>query len=130
MKLEGNTIWKDAAEVAEYANSIVGLFSEDEKWTYVSKLRNRSFDLTSDIAEALGSVDPRDKTWAFGIARRDAFGLKNALVMAHKTTAVDVDMNMLVKLESITDRLDASIAENDKAIDAYLQKFSPKEVKK
>jgi len=128
-KLEDNESWKLAGGIAEYVYGLLGELPEEEKWDMQSKLRQRAFSLTSNISEACGSVDPRDKNISCAQAMRDVFGLKNALIMASKTYALDLDPATMVKLNKLADIIDDAISESAKAAPEYLNQFSKQEEK-
>lgn len=100
-----------AQALAVTAYDLANALPEDEKWGVASRLRSRAFDLTQDCAEAAGSIDPRDKKWQYGHARRDAFGLRNAISMYARLGYGEAQIDALRTLENITDAIDAYIAE-------------------
>jgi len=75
-KLEDYALWKLVSEIAGRCYGLLHEFPDEEKWGMESKLRQRAFEITSDVADAIGSIDPRDSVWHFGHARRDIFGIK------------------------------------------------------
>lgn len=122
-KLEQNELWKLAVELAESFYALLAELPEEEKWGMQSKLRQRSFELTSDIAEAVGSIDPREKVYGYGLARRSLFGLKNVYSLASKAGFVSVDPDVMVKIDKITTLLDQEITGVSANIQAWYEEF-------
>lgn len=89
-----------------------------------ARLRERAFDMTTDAAEALGSVDPRDKAYFYGHALRDAYSVRNTLVMANKTRLVRIEPEVFVLLDELTEALKAEVMETTDDIPEYLKQFS------
>lgn len=127
IRLEDDPLWRMASEIALYAYSQLQNFSEDEAYGMEPKLRDRSFDLTADLAEAVGSVDPRDKTYYYGMALRDTYGVRNTLIMANKTGMLNVEPAIFVKLERLANGISALVSEVSDDIPEYLKQFSIKD---
>lgn len=120
-KLESNKLWRAATDVAVYAYRVLHEFPEEEQYGMQPNLRERAFDLTSDIAEAVGSIDPRDRAYSYGRALRDAYSVRNTLVVAGKTGVLDIEPSVIVKLDNLIDDLVAETAETTNGIPAYLK---------
>ncbi len=123
-KLEANKLWRAASEIAVYAYSVLHEFPEEEQYGMQPNLRERAFDLTSDIAEAVGSVDPRDRAYSYGRALRDAYSVRNTLVIAGKTGVLDIEPSVIVKLDTLIDALVVETADTSKSIPAYLKSLA------
>lgn len=108
-KLEDNTLWQKAARIAEKSYALLSDFPEEEKWGMQSKLRQRAYEASNDVAEAMGAIDPRDVKWHLGLARRDLFGLKNTLILSSKAGYTDLDPNLLDDIEKSIDEIDDKI---------------------
>lgn len=115
IKLEDNELWVLVSEIAEYSYSVLDHFPEEEKWGMQSKIRQRAFEATSDVAEAVGSVDPRDVKWHLGLSRRSIFGLKNALRLAQKAGYLEVAPEFMIKIDKASELMGNAIsaAENE-----------------
>ena len=122
-KLEDDMLWRQASEVALWCYGQLHNFNEDEAYGMQPRLRDRSFDLTNDVAEAAGSIDPRDKAYYYGQALRDCFGIRNTLIMANKTGMLDVEPSVMVQLERLAKGLNAEIADQADDIPEYLRQF-------
>ncbi|HSH18393.1 MAG TPA: four helix bundle protein [Candidatus Saccharimonadales bacterium] len=123
MILGDDPIWEKTAAVAEYAYGLLDSLPEEEAWGIASTLRRVSFAATDDIAEAAGSHDPRDRMHHYGHARREIFGLKNALVMARRLAGVDVDPEILLCVDEILEAVDHQFADAQKHIQPYLSQY-------
>lgn len=128
-KLEDNQLWRMASEIMLYAYDQLPEFTEDEEYGMEPKLRDRSFDLTCDLAEAAGSLDPRDKTYYYGLAMRDVYGIRNTLIMASKTQTLNVEPSVFLKLERLADGIADEVSGASDDIPEYLRHFSVQEHK-
>jgi four helix bundle protein len=125
-KLEDNKLWQMAAELAAGAYATLPDFPEEERWGMVAKLRSNAFELTASLADGYGSIDPRDKKYYFGHARKHAFGLKNTLLVAHKTNMYEANPSLIASLNKITQSIDREINQAEQDIPAWLQQFEVK----
>ena len=123
-KLENDRLWRLASDVALYAYSELDNFGEEEMYGMQQKLRDRAFDLTNDIAEAVGAVDPRDKTHYYGHALGAAYSVRNTLLMANKTEMLNVEPIVFVKLDQLTEALHGEVMETSDDIPEFLKKFT------
>jgi four helix bundle protein len=126
-KLEDDKLWQKVAHIAEAAYGLLTDFPEEEKWGLTSKVRQRAFEASNDVAEGLGAIDPRDIKWHFGLARRDLFGLKNALLLGTKAGYLDVNPEMMSEIEQSIQEIDSKIAEAGDAIPAWFNEMQPPE---
>lgn len=123
-RLEDHMLWRLASEIALYAYDQLSQFSEDEEYGMEPKLRDRSFDLTADLAEAAGSLDPRDKAYYYGLAMRDVYSIRNTLIMAGKTDVLPLEPAILVKLDRLADGISDEVNGTSDDIPEYLKQFS------
>ena len=123
-KLENDKIWRLASKVALYAYSQLDGFPAEEEYGMQSRLRERAFDMTTDTAEALGSVDPRDKAYFYGHALRDTYSVRNTLVMANKTRLLRVEPEIFLLLDELAEALKSEVTETTDDIPEYLKQFS------
>lgn len=124
VKLEDDKLWRLASEIALYAYSQLSNFPAEEDYGMNPRLRDRAFDLTTDIAEAAGSLDPRDKAFSYGKALRDAYSVRNTFIMANKTGMLDVEPAIFVKLDALVNGLGKQVSESSNDIPAYLKQFT------
>lgn len=128
-RLENNELWQKAKNIAEETYGQLDRLPEEEKWGMQSKLRGRALDLSTDVAEAIGSIDPRDKHYYFGHAKKSLFGIKNIYHIAIKTDLLAVEPEAMVRIDALSSELDTEISKAAKAIPKYMQLYTV-EVKK
>lgn len=123
-KLENDKLWRLSSRIALYAYSQLDGFPAEEEYGMQSRLRERAFDMTTDTAEALGSTDPRDRAYFYGHALRDAYSVRNTLVMANKTRILRVEPEVFVLLDELTEALKTEVTETTDDIPEYLKQFA------
>lgn len=128
-KLEDSELWQLATKITEEAYELLQEFPEEEKWGMQSKLRQRSFELAGEIAEGVGSIDPRDAKWHFGLARRSLFGVKNILMLAAKVGYIDTQVRTLDWINKAEHGLNNDIESASSAIPQWFKEMSPPEGK-
>jgi hypothetical protein len=124
LKLEDIELYKIVLEVADYVDSILVDLPEEERWRLTAKLNSRSVDVTTDVAEAFGSIDPRDKKWLLGMARRDLFGLKNSLKICDSRNYVEIDPEIMATINTAIEETDQTIAQAEKDIPKWFDEMS------
>lgn len=122
-KIEEIPLWQTVSKIANYADSLITELPEEEKWGIINKLRTRALDVTSDVAEAYGSIDPRDMKWSLGMARRDLFGLKNSLRISHERDYVKVDPIMMLTIDKAVNEIDREIKQASKNIPKWFKEM-------
>lgn len=128
-KLPDNKLWKIATELTEEAYELLPELPEEERYGMNSKLRGRAFDVSSDIAEAVGAIDPRDKKYHYGLARRSLFAMQNVYKLASRTGILNIEPETMVKIDKLIDALDEEIDSVTKSIPEYMQQFHPEDKK-
>jgi four helix bundle protein len=123
LSLTDDPIWTTAAEVAQYAYSLLDQLPDEEKWGISSTLRRQAFTLTTNVAEAIGSNDPRDRMHYFGLAQKEAFGLKNTLTMAKRMDYFAVEPEKMVSLDEIVASIDTQFENARENIPTYMLQF-------
>jgi four helix bundle protein len=126
-KLEDSKLWHLASVIAEEAYSVLDEFPEEEKWGMQNHLRQAAFDLTSDIAEAEGTFDPRDGHYSFSRARKSAFALKNIYKLAHKTELLTLNPDAMVNIDRLVALIDAETEKSDAAIKKWYESMESKQ---
>jgi four helix bundle protein len=121
--LNADPLWEKTAEVAEYAYGLLKLLPEEEAWGMASTMRRVGFAVTDDIAEAIGSYDPRDQLHHYGHARREMFGLKNSLVMAKRLEGMEIDSDKMLIIEEVLLEIDNRFHDSQQNIQQYLSEF-------
>lgn len=108
--LEEDELYQSAVEVADKTYMLLREMPEEEKYGMITRARQYGFDLTASIAEALGSINPQDVEYYFGMTRKNAFGLKN---IAHVSALLELGVNgqdLGNKLTAFLKMLDQRIA--------------------
>lgn len=124
-KLEEYELWRLVSHIAEECYARLQDFPDDD-YAMKSKLQDRAFDVTSDVAEGFGSIDPRDASWYFGMARRSIFGIKNVLSLASKAGYIEVNPELMVEIERATTAIDAEIRKEIANIPAWYKEMDAK----
>lgn len=125
-KLEDNKLWQGASRISEAVDAMLGSFPEEERWGVESKLRQRSLEVTQGISEAAGAIDPSEVRYCLSGARRDLFGLKNALRIAYRRGYVKLDPQIMVDIDKLTDEIDKEVAVFPEKIKAWFEEAKPK----
>ncbi len=125
-KLEDSKLWQDAVALTEEVYADAEAFSTGDNVVMTYKMRQKSFDLTSAIAEAEGSNSPRDIEWFYGQARTALFGIKNVYHVARKTHTFKVDPEEMVQFNKMIERIDKEIAKYHNEVD----KLEAEEIKR
>lgn len=115
---------RDAAvNIAEYAYSLQDQLPEEERWGMTSALRRQAFTMTTDIAEAAGSHDPRDRMHYYGLARKELSGLKNTLTFAKRLDYIRLEPEKMLAIEELIKKLDGHFDSSRTDIPTYLAQF-------
>lgn len=128
-RLEDDELWRIAREVALYGYNVLQDLPDEERYGMEQQLRDRSFDLTNDIAEAVGSTDPREKSYSYGRALRDAFSVRNTFIMANKTGMLQVEPSVFVRIDELTNGLYDEVNVTTEQIPDYLKHFSFEDIR-
>lgn len=119
-KLEEDDRWKRSNNLAETIYKILDDLPEEERYLSGSKMRSGAFNITSDFAEAVGSVHPGTRGYHLSLARRDLFSLKNAYRFAARKDFISLDPKIMVELDQLIDSVDKDIAQAQKDVN-YLE---------
>ena len=103
--LEKDDVYQAALIIAAYCYSVIDELPDDEKYPTKYILSTGSSELATSIAEALGSDDPRDRVWKYGISKRAAYSLYSVLQQLHKRSLNAVDPTIMLKLQTVADSL-------------------------
>lgn len=117
-KLEDSKLWSESQKVATYIYELVDQLPEEEKINLQYRLRARAFDVTSDIAEATGSINPKDTEYSMGLARRGVFAIKNAYKFLGTQKIIEVDPDFMLQLNNMLNEIDTHIKEAWNEIDS------------
>ncbi len=123
-KLENDKLWRIASQITVYAYSVLQDFPDEERYGMQANLREQSFDLTTDIAEATGSLDPRDRAFSYGKALQDAYSVRNTLIIAGKTDILAIEPSIIVHLDSLINNLIIESNNAAASVPAYLKSLA------
>ncbi len=104
--------------------------SEEERWGVQSKLRNRSADVISWSAEAVGSIDPRDTKWALGKARASLFVVEATYKYACDIGLLSLDPRTMAHIKQAGEEIDTLLAEATAKIPSWFEEMQPQADKK
>ncbi len=117
-KLEDNKLWIESQKIASYIYVLVDQLPEDEKLSMQHRLYSRAFDVTSDLAEAVGAISPKDVEYSMGLARRGLFAVKNAYRFLINQKVIKADPDFMLQLNKVIDEVDTYIQESWSDIDS------------
>ena len=121
--LEKDDVYLAALAIAAYCYGVTDELPDDEKYPTKYSLSTGSSELVTSIAEALGSNDPRDRVWKYGISKRAAYSLYSVLQQLHKRSLNAVDPTIMLKLQTAADSLAERIDQSKTEIAAYVGIF-------
>jgi hypothetical protein len=107
-RLEDDQLWRAVSKIARHAFNSVRQLPE-ENFTLRNKFEYAGYDMTSDVAEAAGSLDPRDIKWSLGRARKDLFSLKNSYSLAFHTDQLPVEPETMLAIDTAVKLLDERV---------------------
>lgn len=128
--LEDSKLWKKCCKIGEIMHAFLGSLPEDENYPMGYKCRQYSFDVSSCVAEAIGSIDPRDKVWQLGRARSVLFAAKDAYKQASQKNYIKLDPDFMVLVEEATVLIDEEIEACRKDIPRWYKEMSIEEAKR
>ncbi len=112
-ELRKNSLWKGTYELVVHiygkVEEIIDNFP-DEKWTTATKLRNSANDSLFYVAQSIGNstIDGADYDWSN--ARKNLFSLQTMYIFAGKQKFLELDPEIVVKIDKLLNEVDASIA--------------------
>jgi hypothetical protein len=129
-KLEDSELWKKVSEIGKELKDILEHIPEEDSYPIGFKIKQYSFDISSWIAEGVGSIDPRDRVWQYGKARSELFAAKDAYKQACNLGYIKLDPSFMVQIESATQLLDKEIKESRVDIPKWFSEMGGQEEKK
>lgn len=115
-------LWKSASELAEYSYTFADSQAVERHPHILNHFYDNGFELTNELAEAAGCLDPKDVAYYLGHARRELFALKNAFVMAKRLHGVRLEPEKMLQLDDLAAAIDARIAESEAMVVDELEK--------
>jgi hypothetical protein len=128
-RLEDNSIWRSANELAELMYDKAGELPDEEKWQLAHKLRSAANDLLFFAAQALGSSDPLPATFEWAHAHKYAFALKTMYRFAARRNFIELEPAVMVQIDQLIKHIDAELAKAKARADANAEKQEAKDLK-
>jgi hypothetical protein len=133
-KLRSDPLWRDVYDIVELAYGKAAEIADsfpDEKWNTVSKLRNSANDTLFCISQAIGGAEGGTSVYDWSSVRKNLFSLQAMYIFAGKQKFLDIDPEMVVKVDTIIEKVDANIllskqaAEENKRqeLEPWLEKY-------
>ncbi|HSW80039.1 MAG TPA: four helix bundle protein [Candidatus Saccharimonadales bacterium] len=124
-KLRANPLWKDTYELVVYIydkiDEILDNFP-DEKWTTAIKLRNSANDSLFYVAQSVGNTIAEGAEYDWGNARKSLFALQTMYVFAGKRKFIQLDPEVVVKIDELLEKIDTGIETSKKEADNKTKK--------
>lgn len=129
-KLEDSKLWKAASEAGRVLSELLDQVPEEESYPMKYKVKQYAFDISSWIAEGVGSIDPRDRVWQYGKARSALFAAKDAYKQVCNAGYIELDPAFMVQIESVTNLLDIELKESRVDIPKWFEEMGGNEKEK
>ncbi len=129
IKLEKMPLWKEANELAEYMYGLLDKFSKDEEWHMRAKLHNAVADFVFYAGLSLSNVGfvGREHDWAN--FRKMAGTVKTVYRFAARQNFVELNPDVMVRLDKLLDAIDERIVQERKRSDDFYETVRVKELK-
>ena len=85
-----------------------------EEWTTASKLRNSANDSLFYTSQAVGNVAPEASKYDLSNARKNLFTLQSMYTFATKQKFLELEPELIVRIDWALTEIDKRIAESDK----------------
>jgi len=116
--LRNNPIWKETYSLSEYMYSkleeIIAKFP-DERWSTGSKIRNATNDSIFYVSLAVGSSLSSATEYEWNNARKNLFALQTMYIFADKQKFLELDQNIVERIDSLLKEIDAQVDAAKKA---------------
>lgn len=117
-KLEADDLWRGVVALAEKMYELLGNFPEEEKYGIAGKLRSSAFNSTSDIAEAIGCIEPNTRCYYLGMLRKDLLALKNAYRFAARQSVFKMDPEVMLTVDNFLDEVNKRLHQVQKDVNS------------
>lgn len=116
-KLTDNKMWQEANHIAEFMYAQIDDLPPYEEWESKRKFRTASSDLIFYIAQALGSNNLESREYDWNSARKYLFALQTVYRFACKQGFLELDPNMMVRMDKLIGQIDDEQKKTKKAAD-------------
>ncbi len=119
-KLRNDRLWKDVYGLVQHmhgnAQDIIADFP-DEQWATASKLRNAASDSLFHASQAVGNASPDTSQYDWNNTRKNLFTLQAMYTFAAKQKFLELEPEIVVKIDGLLEEIDEKISASKKAID-------------
>ena len=119
--ITSDKLYSLTVQIADFCYEIAADLSDDEKYPVQFTLKTNAFEITNHVAEALGSVDPRDAFWKLGLTKRNLFSVRNTLQQSHKREILALNPEIMIKINEAIDETNRRIEQSKKMIAGYFE---------
>ncbi len=123
--VESAELMKHTENISVIAHDLMDQLPEEGAWDIESKLRYASVDIVTDIANACGSLDPRDSLYKLGHARGLLFEIMSTLKIAHRLRLLELQPELMLEIEQTIAMLDKEAARLPKVARQWLKEAYP-----
>lgn len=118
--IRNNKLWKDVyslvVDIYDKIEDIIANFP-DEQWATASKLRNTANDSLFYASQAIGSATPEVNLYDWNNTRKNLFTLQSMYTFAAKQEFIDLEPELIVKIDNLLEEIDKKISESRKEAD-------------
>lgn len=98
---QAKALEKQAFALADFMYGLLDEFPEDEKWVTSQKLRISANDLLYYTAQAIGNITPSGTEYEWANASKHGTALRTLYIFAARQKFIDLDPNIVVKLDKL-----------------------------
>jgi hypothetical protein len=133
-KIRDDVLWQNVYKLVEHIYSKIDdliINFPTEEWTTASKIRNSANDSLFYISQAIGNVAPEAGKYDLSNARKSLFTLQSMYTFAAKQKFLDLEPELIVKLDRILAEVDERIdlgdrelkKKNKEELELWLEKY-------
>lgn len=115
-KIRDDVLWQDVYKLVEHiydkVDDLIANFPT-EKWATATKLRNSANDSLFYVSQAVGSAAPEADRYDLINARKNLFTLQSMYIFASKQKFLDLEPELIVKIDNILAEVDKRIADSE-----------------
>lgn len=123
--VESAELMKHTENISFMAQNLIDQLPEDGAWDVENKLRYASIEIVTDIANACGSLNPRDSLYKLGHARGLLFEIMSTLKIAHRLRLLDLQPELMLEIDETITILDKEAARLPKMAQQWLKEAYP-----
>ncbi|HUS26403.1 MAG TPA: hypothetical protein VMY99_03585 [Nevskiaceae bacterium] len=116
---EDLALYEEVFGVAEYMYSKLPEIPLEEKWDTTAKLRRLANDLLFSTSQAVGNTSPTGSEYDWGAAHKHAFSLRAMYRLGGRQKFINLEPEMMLKLDRLIKQLDSRVDGAYKQTDTY-----------